>query len=82
MARGSCADPMNIDLFRQAQEEDRTTGTAKARDAAAQVCVQRCPLYLACRDYVLAAETVAGRWAGVWGGLTPEERRKIRYGRH
>jgi hypothetical protein len=33
-----------------------------------------CPIVEGCRAYVSAAESPAGSWGGVWGGMTPRER--------
>lgn len=53
-----------------------TEGTAAAMDTrlkAKNLC-RSCPLLEVCRSYVLAAESPAGSWGGVWGGMDPWDR--------
>jgi len=44
---------------------------------AKQVCAQ-CPVSKPCLDYALA---IGEMWRGIWGGTTPQERRRIRKSR-
>jgi WhiB family redox-sensing transcriptional regulator len=53
-----------------------TTGVALDQiDSAKRVCTQ-CPVASECLDFALATN----QEAGVWGGLTEEERRRLRKG--
>ena len=53
-----------------------TTGVALDQiDAAKRVCTQ-CPVASECLEFALATN----QEAGVWGGLTEEERRRVRKG--
>lgn len=45
------------------------------------ICEGYCPLRKVCRAWVLAEESPAGSWGGVWGGLTPDDRVKIKTGK-
>ena len=54
-----------------------TTGPAAAQiDAAKSVCMQ-CPVRVECLEWALAT----GQDAGVWGGLSEDERRALRRAR-
>jgi WhiB family redox-sensing transcriptional regulator len=46
----------------------------KAREEAAKQVCRRCPVSRICRDEALDN----GLWEGIWGGLTPTERRKLK----
>lgn len=48
-------------------------GNPDGYQAAVRTC-RTCPLIEACRDYAMTA----GEEHGVWGGLTPNDRRKLR----
>lgn len=49
-------------------------GPGLAQAAEAKAICQRCPVREACLAYALAT----GQDAGIWGGLTEEERRLLR----
>ena len=68
--QGLCAteDP---DLFFPDHDE-RTAAFANQAEQAKQICF-RCPIMSTCADYSLQYEEY-----GVWGGMTPSERRKER----
>ncbi|RBQ21545.1 WhiB family transcriptional regulator [Spongiactinospora rosea] len=53
----------------------RDAGHAAYSDA--RVICARCPVWRQCREYALEA----GEEDGMWGGLTPRERRAIRQSR-
>ncbi len=54
-----------------------TTGPAAAQiDAAKAVCME-CPVRIECLEWALAT----GQDAGVWGGLSEDERRAVRRAR-
>ncbi len=67
---GLCAteDP---DLFFPDHDE-RTAAFAEQAAEAKQICF-RCPILSTCAEYSLTYEEY-----GIWGGMTPSERRKIR----
>jgi WhiB family redox-sensing transcriptional regulator len=52
------------------------TGPALLQIEEARAVCRRCPVMEACGDWALAAGTDAD--AGVWGGLSEEERRSIK----
>ncbi len=70
MMRAACAGIRDPDLF--FPESTAESAYAPARD----VC-DRCPVAGDCLDYALAH----GENFGVWGGLTPPERRRLRRAR-
>lgn len=49
-----------------------------ATEAAVRIC-SSCPVRLDCLDYAMRAETQWGRY-GIWGGLSPEQRRELATG--
>ncbi len=49
-------------------------GPAASQVAAAKAICARCPVSSQCRDWAVQA----GEPAGIWGGMTPEERRLAR----
>jgi len=51
-----------------------TTGSAVAQIAAAKVVCAKCPVRSACLEFSF----VTNQEAGVWGGHTEEERRRMR----
>ena len=51
-----------------------TTGPALAQAERARAVCRRCPVIEECRHWALST----GQDAGVWGGLTSEERRALR----
>lgn len=54
-----------------------TTGPAASQIAAAKGICQRCDVRVACLEWAMAT----GQDAGVWGGLSEEERRALRRAR-
>jgi len=54
-----------------------TSGPAASQIAAAKAVCQRCDVRLACLEWAMAT----GQDAGVWGGLSEEERRALRRAR-
>jgi WhiB family transcriptional regulator, redox-sensing transcriptional regulator len=52
-----------------------TLGKALPQVARAKRVCLRCPVRLACLDWALHT----GQDAGIWGGLTDQERRRLRY---
>lgn len=66
LSTGACARPENVALFQ------RDVGGSLARER--RIC-RSCPVFNACRAYVLAAEYPKGAWGGVWGGLGAADRR-------
>ena len=70
--RAACREPgIDPELFFPAGE----TGLAARQQVAAakEVCA-RCPVTDLCRDWAVRA----GEPEGIWGGTTPEERRRLR----
>jgi len=52
-----------------------TQGPARDQIARARAVCGRCPVTAECLRWALAA----GQDEGIWGGLTPEQRRAMRY---
>lgn len=74
MAEAACAG-MDSDLF--FAELARGYNARHAYTTAIETC-QRCPVRQACEDF---AQTEPVERHGVWGGLTPEQRRRARGGK-
>lgn len=68
-SRSLCRDS-NPDLFFPVG----ATGTALGQIEAAKAICQECPVTIECLEFALATN----QEAGVWGGTTEEERRKLR----
>ena len=51
------------------------SGTATYEEAAAKVVCARCPVAGACLAFALDR----GESDGIWGGLTPDERRRLHF---
>jgi WhiB family transcriptional regulator, redox-sensing transcriptional regulator len=51
-----------------------TTGSALRQIEQAKAVCRRCPVVQQCLAWALTS----GQDAGIWGGLTPEERRELR----
>lgn len=69
MSKAACADT-DPELFFPVGQ----AGPALADQAAAREICARCPVTYECREYAMEA----GEAAGVWGGLTEEERARKR----
>ncbi|MGH8901211.1 MAG: WhiB family transcriptional regulator [Egibacteraceae bacterium] len=54
-----------------------TTGPALEQTKTAKAVCRQCPVATKCLEWALAT----GQTNGVWGGLSEEERRKLRPGR-
>jgi len=54
-----------------------TTGPAAAQLAAAKAICMQCPVKMECLEWAMAT----GQDAGVWGGLSEDERRALRRAR-
>lgn len=78
LSKGACTLPENKGWFHLAQEETTHNGFGPGQREARAVCMLACPLLDVCAAYILKAEKPAGAWPGVWGGLTPSNRREIR----
>jgi len=52
---------------------DGDTRSARARVKAAKLICRGCPVNAACLSWALAS----GQQAGIWGGLTEDERRRL-----
>lgn len=65
-------------LCREYPEVDFFARTAAGIQAAKAVC-GRCLVQQDCRNYGIVNEAPAGN--GVWGGLSPDDRRRVRAGR-
>jgi WhiB family redox-sensing transcriptional regulator len=50
-------------------------GPGASQIAAARAVCTRCPVVMHCLDWALRA----GEPAGIWGGTTPDERRRLRH---
>ncbi|WP_084961664.1 WhiB family transcriptional regulator [Thermoactinospora rubra] len=48
---------------------------SRAQEARAKAVCARCQVQAECRDYALRS----GESEGIWGGLTPDERRRLRF---
>lgn len=69
--RAACREPgTDPDLFFPVGE----TGLAAHQVAAAKAICARCPVLDACRDWAVRT----GEPEGIWGGTTPDERRRLR----
>lgn len=51
-----------------------TAGPALAQTARAKAVCRRCPVMIRCRTWALST----GQVAGVWGGMSEDERRALR----
>ena len=72
--RAACREPgVDPELFFPVSE----LGPAALQITAALVVCARCPVAAQCLDWALRA----GEPAGVWGGTTPGERRRLRRAR-
>ncbi len=69
LSAGLCTSPVGASII------DATFDSKYAFGRAVVMC-QKCPLRDSCEEYVLTAESPPGAWGGVWGGLTPADRRK------
>jgi len=86
MSRGACALPEYRAIFHDASLEPENGAPAdervrmhEARPKAKRICDERCPIRDECAVYVLTNERPRGSWGGVWGGMTPNDRRERRY---
>jgi WhiB family transcriptional regulator, redox-sensing transcriptional regulator len=52
---------------------DGDTGSARAQVKTAKLICRRCPVSATCLNMALAS----GQEAGIWGGLTEDERRRL-----
>lgn len=77
MSQGACTTDEYREVARAGQTEDANLGAKLARENAVAVCAYRCPIIMRCRSYILTAEKPAGSWGGVWGGLEPDDRRRL-----
>jgi WhiB family redox-sensing transcriptional regulator len=66
--QAACRDEDSAYFF--GPEAERSVGKHR-REAQAKIVCQQCPVMEACREYALLVREEHG----VWGGLTPEERR-------
>ncbi|MEV0581684.1 WhiB family transcriptional regulator [Nonomuraea sp. NPDC050310] len=48
---------------------------SRLQEVQAKAVCGRCPVLTECREYALRA----GESEGIWGGLTPDERRRLRF---
>jgi WhiB family transcriptional regulator, redox-sensing transcriptional regulator len=71
MSEGACRGHRDI-FWPEGNDAQKTA--RKAMYAAKRIC-QACPVNLECREYALSHESITH---GIWGGLTPMERRRIR----
>ncbi len=69
LSAGHCTSPVGQDIA--AAAFDSRSGYR----AAVEMC-KGCPVSLKCLQYAMEAERPRGAWGGVWGGLTPEERKR------
>jgi WhiB family redox-sensing transcriptional regulator len=73
MDRGACSDH-DTDLWLASDHGP----TANARIAEAVLVCRSCPVRTECLEFALARSGRCENGTGVWGGLTPPERRTIR----
>lgn len=67
----ACRDPdVDPEIFFPLAE----AGPGAREIAAARTVCARCPVVMQCLDWALRA----GEPAGIWGGTTPDERRRLR----
>ena len=71
ISEGACRGHRDV-FWPEGDDAQKTARTAMF--AAKRIC-QACPVNLECREYALAHESITH---GIWGGLTPRERRRIR----
>ncbi|MBB2894627.1 WhiB family transcriptional regulator [Flexivirga oryzae] len=69
--RNAACRGLNSDLFFPVG----TTGPALAQTERAKAICRTCPVAAQCLEAALAH----GEDDGIWGGMTPEERRRLRY---
>lgn len=81
LSRGACTSGAGRRIARAAQTDATYGWAVRAREEAKEVC-RGCPLLYECREYVLAAETPAGSWGSVWGGLESDDRKGLVHGKH
>lgn len=74
----SCRDGDGFTLLTELMEERNSTDSDTVEQARA-VC-NACPARGACLAWVITDEKPAGRWGGMYGGLTPKQR-QMRYDR-
>ncbi len=72
MKYAACRD-MDPDLFFSDGEGHKGVSNAKTK-AAREVCMG-CSVRVSCLNYALEMN----EYTGMWGGLTPRERRKVKY---
>lgn len=82
LSTGACATGQYRKIAQDGQTDATYLGAVAARDNAKNVCRQRCPVMLECRAYILAAEQPAGSWGSVWGGLDPDDRKRLVRAKH
>lgn len=67
-----CRKPDNMKVFDATYHK----GTPCHKDAS-NIC-GKCPAKPECGKWVLENETPTGSWGGVWAGMTPGERKRVR----
>ena len=73
MSDGTCASEFGRRIMDDVIDGRGTRGVAAAKDLCSF-----CPIkYTKCGPYVRKAEQPAGSWAGVWAGMTPNDRKRI-----
>lgn len=75
MTRAACAG-MDVELFFGPPDREEP-GEKARRERRAQAVCRGCPVASECAEYAMTTETSGhhGR-AGVWGGLTPDQRHR------
>lgn len=81
LSRGACTSGSGRRIARAGQTDATYGWAVKAREQAKEVC-RDCPLVQECLKYVMAAESPAGSWGSVWGGLTPDDRKRFAHARY
>lgn len=73
LSAGACRTPWGQKRHEKGFSDQVTVPSELARREAKKIC-RACPVLAACRSYTLAAESPAGSWGGIWGGLDPWNR--------
>jgi hypothetical protein len=77
---GACMNPAGIkamDAYTNSFGGKNGEGVPHARVVAQQLCF-KCPVRQRCRNDTLETEKPPGAWGGMYGAMTPKERRRLK----
>lgn len=74
LTSAACRTPWGRKRHEKGFSDQVSVPAETERREAKKVCRNECPVMKECAAYVLAAESPAGSWGGIWGGLDPWNR--------